>query len=126
MQNIRNGNSFGLVTNELRLPIFKYFTNRPLKSDFVSSFQVIGFADVGTAWTGKNPYADDNAFNIREIISGPLKITVRNQKDPIVAGYGIGVRSRLWGYFVRFDYAWGYEDGIMLKPRVFLSLGLDF
>jgi hypothetical protein len=30
------------------------------------------------------------------------------------------------GYFLRFDYAWGIEDGIFLKPMPMLSIGTDF
>ena len=33
-QNVRNGNSFALINNELRIPVFKYFSNKPMKSSF--------------------------------------------------------------------------------------------
>ena len=45
-QNIRNGNSFALYNSELRLPIFRYLMNKPLKSDFLNNFQVVGFGDI--------------------------------------------------------------------------------
>ncbi len=46
--------------------------------------------------------------------------------EPIVFGYGVGVRTRLLGYFVRADWAWGIEDRI-IQPRIFyLSLSTDF
>ena len=37
-QNIRNGNSFALINSELRVPIFRYLLNRPIKSDFIRNF----------------------------------------------------------------------------------------
>ena len=125
-QNIRNGNSFTAINNEIRWPIFKYFANKPIKSEFWGNFQLIGFTDVGTAWTGRNPFSDENTFNTVEIIDGPITVRLDNKKNPIVGAYGFGLRSKLWGYFGRFDYAWGIEDGEILDPRIHLSFGLDF
>jgi hypothetical protein len=125
-QNIRNGNSFGVVNSELRFPVFHYLFNRPIKSDFVNNFQVVGFTDVGAAWTGANPFSEANSHFIRTIDQKPLNITVLVQKNPIVGGYGCGLRSRLFGYFIRADWAWGVEDG-QVQPHVFyFSLSLDF
>lgn len=125
-QNVRNGNSFALVSSEIRFPVIKYLANRPLRSDFLNNFQIIGFGDLGTAWTGTNPYSDENALFTRVIQTGSLKITVREQREPLVGGYGIGLRSRLLGYFIRADYAWGVEDLVVKKPIFYISLSLDF
>jgi len=125
-QNIRNGNSFGVINSELRFPVFRYLFNRPIKSDFVNNFQVVGFADAGAAWTGANPFSEANTHFITTINQNPLNITVLVQKNPIVGGYGVGLRSRLFGYFMRADWAWGVEDG-QVQPYVFyFSLSLDF
>lgn len=125
-QNIRNGNSFAVINSELRFPVFHYLLNRPIKSDFINNFQIVGFGDVGSAWTGTNPFSEDNTHFTRTIYRKPLLITVMVQKNPIVAGYGAGLRSRLFGYFLRADWAWGVEDG-QIQPRVFyFSLSLDF
>jgi len=126
-QNIRNGNSFALINSELRVPIFKYLLNRPIKSDFIRNFQVIGFVDVGTAWNGLSPYDSTNALNKQTITSGNfLTVTLISQHDPIVGGYGFGLRTRILGYFLRGDWAWGLQDG-EVKPYIFyLSLSLDF
>lgn len=126
LQNARNGTSFALFNSELRIPVFKYLMNKPIKSEFISNFQIAGFADVGTAWTGSNPLGDDNAFNTTTITDGPLTVTLRNQKEPLIGSVGTGVRSKLWGYFVKLDWAWGIEDREILEPRLFFSLGLDF
>ena len=123
--NTRNGNSFAVVNTELRVPIFKYLLNKPIRSDFVQNFQIIGFGDLGTAWTGSDPYAESNSFNTQVVEQGPLTISIKNQREPIVGGYGFGLRTRLLGYFVRADWAWGVDDGRVL-PNVFhFSLALD-
>ena len=60
-QNARNGNSFAVINSEIRVPIFKYLFARPIRSDFIQNFQIVGFGDLGTAWTGNSPYDDDNS-----------------------------------------------------------------
>jgi Tol biopolymer transport system component len=125
-QNVRNGNSFAVINGEVRLPIFKYLINRPIRSDFISSFQVVGFGDVGTAWNGPSPWSDENAFNNRTITSGNLEVIINRQTNPIVGGYGIGLRTRLLGYFVRADWAWGVENGVILDNIFYFSLSTDF
>ncbi len=125
-QNIRNGNSFTVINSEIRWPVFSYLLNRPIKNEFINSFQLIAFGDIGTAWTGKSPYTNDNSFNIQTIAQDPITVTIQRQQEPLVGGYGWGMRGKLLGYFVRADWAWGVDDG-EVKPRIFyLSLALDF
>lgn len=125
-QNIRNGNSFVVINTEIRLPVFTYFYNQPIRSDFLKNFQIVAFGDAGTAWTGWNPYSKDNQLYNHYIIQNPLIIQVQMQKDPIVEGFGGGLRTRLLGYFIRADLAWGVEDGKIHQPKFYLSLSLDF
>ncbi|MBK9762929.1 MAG: PD40 domain-containing protein [Flavobacteriales bacterium] len=121
----RNGTSFAVLNTEVRLPLFRYLLNRPIRSDFLHNFQLIAFGDAGSAWTGSGPYADDNSFNRVVIPGNPLTITLVNNREPILASYGVGLRARLLGYFVRADWAWGIDDGV-IQPRVFhFSLALD-
>ncbi|HRH67488.1 MAG TPA: hypothetical protein PLU53_14385, partial [Bacteroidia bacterium] len=125
-QNIRNGNSFALINSEIRVPVFRYLLNRPIKSDFIRNFQVVGFGDIGTAWNGVSPYDSTNALNKKVIFQQPFLITVTSQNEPIVGGFGFGLRSRLLGYFLRADWAWGVENREVLPYRFYFSLGLDF
>lgn len=127
-QNVRNGNSFVVINSEVRFPIFKYLYKRPIRSDFVKNFQIITFGDLGTAWNGPSPYSDKNSLNTEVIAipGSPLEITLNTQHNPIVGGYGFGFRSRLFGYFVRLDRAYGVQDGVILKPLWYLSFSLDF
>lgn len=126
-QNIRNGNSFALINSEIRVPIFQYALNKTLRSEFLNNFQLVPFFDIGSAWVGSNPYSDDNTFNQKEYINGPIKAKVINVRDPIIAGFGGGLRTKLFGYFLRFDSAWGIQDSeVAEKPIYYFSLGLDF
>jgi hypothetical protein len=126
-QNIRNGNSFALINTELRVPVFQYAFNKTLRSEFLNNFQLVPFFDVGTAWVGNNPYSDENTFNQKTYQNGPINAYVINVRDPIVAGFGGGLRSKIFGYFVRFDTAWGIQDAeVASRPMYYLSLSLDF
>ncbi|MCH2215247.1 MAG: hypothetical protein MK086_08770 [Flavobacteriales bacterium] len=124
--NARNGNSFAVMNSELRWPVFSYFYQKPLKSDFLENFQVVGFFDVGSAWTGPTPYSKENEFNTTIIETGNINLEIENNRDPVVYGYGFGLRSKLLGYFIRADWAWGVDDGITLDRVFYISLALDF
>jgi hypothetical protein len=39
---------------------------------------------------------------------------------------GCGVRTRILGYFLRLDYAWGVENLEIQKPVFYISLSTDF
>ena len=129
LQNTRNGNNMVLLNSELRIPVFSYLAKKPVRSDFVKNFQTVFFADVGTAWSGPNPYSDDNYFNTT-VVGGkqgdPVKVILRNQDEPIISGYGFGFRSRFLSYFLKLDFAWGVEDGRVQRPKSYFSIGLDF
>ncbi|GAH36524.1 unnamed protein product, partial [marine sediment metagenome] len=125
-QNIRNGNSFVVINSEIRWPVFRYFINRPIGSNFFNNFQIVGFVDLGTAWTGEHPYLGQNAYDKKIFYNGPITVTIDANREPVVAGFGFGLRSQIFGYFIRTDWAWGIENHVLL-PRIFyLSLNLDF
>jgi hypothetical protein len=125
-QNIRNGNNFVVANSELRLPVFSYFMKRPLKSEILNNFQIVAFGDIGTAWEGLNPFSEDNSLFTHIVQTNSMTIVVRRQKNPIVGGFGTGLRTKLLGYFVKTDLAWGVEDGRIGKPIFYLSFSLDF
>ncbi|MEI6595083.1 MAG: hypothetical protein WCO28_05930 [Bacteroidota bacterium] len=126
-QNIRNGSSFAVINTEIRLPLFPYILNRPIHSEFLNNFQLVSFFDIGTAWSGTNPYSDENTFNKRIVAVQNIYATVINVRDPIVEGFGGGVRSKIFGYFIRFDASWGIQDNEVNKTTVyFISMSTDF
>ena len=125
-QNVRNGNSFALINSELRLPVVRYIAGHPLRSNFLNSLQVIGFGDIGTAWSGKSPWSGTNGYDTEKFTNGPVSVTLDSNRNPLVEGFGAGLRAQILGYFVRADWAWGIEDNNIL-PRIFyLSFSLDF
>lgn len=125
-QNIRNGTSFALINSEIRWPFIRYFAGHPLRSNFLNSLQIVGFGDIGSAWTGPTPWSGDNAYDTEVYRNGPVTVTLDSNRDPIVAGVGAGLRAQLLGYFIRADWAWGIENRYIL-PRIFyLSFSLDF
>jgi hypothetical protein len=125
-QNIRNGNNFALINSELRWPVIRYFAGHPLRSNFLNSLQVVGFGDVGTAWSGKSPWSGDNGYDTEIITNGPVTVTLDSNQEPIVAGFGAGARAQIFGYFVRADWAWGIENSYVLPKIFYLSFSLDF
>ncbi|MEZ4886747.1 MAG: BamA/TamA family outer membrane protein [Chitinophagales bacterium] len=128
-QNSRNGNSYAVLNSELRIPIFAYISNAPIRSEFFRNFQIVGFADVGVAWDGVSPFDDENKFTSVEVgnpLQTPVTATVRYFRNPVIGGYGVGVRSKLLGYFVRADWAWGVDNGNVQDSKWHIGLGLDF
>jgi hypothetical protein len=125
-QNIRNGNNFALINSEIRWPFVRYFAGRPLRSNFLNSLQVVGFGDIGTAWSGTSPWGGENGYDNQIITSGPVKVTLDSNREPVVAGFGFGARAQLFGYFIRADWAWGIENWYVLPNIFYLSFSLDF
>ncbi len=128
-QNSRNGNSYAVASSELRIPVFAYISNSPIRSEFFRNFQVVGFADLGIAWDGLSPFDDENKFTTVEVgnpLQTPVTATVRYFRNPIIGGYGVGLRSKLLGYFIRADWAWGVDNGNVQESKWHIGLGLDF
>jgi hypothetical protein len=128
IQNIRNGNNFALMNQEIRWPFIQYFSKYPM-SNFWSSLQLVGFFDMGTAWSGKSPFKKTSAYDYETVPSngeGSVIVTIETGRDPIVYGYGFGLRAQLLGYFMRFDWAWGIENKVILPKVFYFSMSLDF
>jgi Tol biopolymer transport system component len=122
------GNSYMLFNAELRLPLIRFLYRGNVTSNFLRNLQLVAFSDIGTAWTGSGPFSQQNSLNT-EIVGGgsiPFRAKVTNFKNPFLIGYGAGVRTMIFGYFVKFDYGWGLEDKVVSKPIAYLTLGYDF
>jgi outer membrane protein assembly factor BamA len=126
IQNIRNGNAYAVFNSELRVPVFTYLLSKPMKSELLRNFQVVGFFDAGTAWEGLSPFEQDNPYNTVTVGQPPLSVDVNFFRDPVVAGLGWGVRTTVFGYFIRIDRARGLELNGLTDPRWYFSLSLDF
>ena len=124
----RTGSRYVLLNSELRLPIVQYFSNRPIYSGFFRNLQFVGFFDAGTAYNGTNPFGEDNSNNTIEFggNGNPFSGTVTNFNNPILMGYGVGVRTTMLGFYTKFDLAWARENYVTSKPKPYFTLGHDF
>jgi hypothetical protein len=122
-----SGNNHAVINAELRFPVFKYLGNKQSSSNALNNFQAIMFTDVGTVWNKRSPFAAENDFNTKPILNSlPFTGHVTDFKSPILAGYGVGARTSILGYFVKLDLAWGVDDQVVQKPITYLTIGLDF
>lgn len=124
-----SGNNFLLTNIELRVPIAQLLYRGTIRSTFFQNLQLIAFNDIGSAWTGISPFNRENALNTVEIggqQGNPFYAKVSNFKDPFLWGYGLGVRSKIFNYFTRFDTAWGVDDKVTGNAKFYLSIGYDF
>lgn len=125
--NIRNGGTFMLTNAELRIPIMQYILGKNRGIGFLRYLQIVGFFDTGLAWYGTSPYGSLNPLNKITLTSPPvLTLEVEYFRDPLVMGYGVGLRTQLFGYFVKFDYARGIETRTVQPAKYYLSFGADF
>ena len=128
--NIRNGNTFALTNTEFRLPIAHFIGLERVSFGFFRNLQLTSFFDAGLAWFGVNPDSEENTLNT-VMVNSPennpsIIVNARFFRAPIIYGYGFGVRSTVLGYFLKFDYGWGVENGVRRNPRFYFSLGMDF
>jgi hypothetical protein len=121
-----SGSSHLTASAELRMPLIKYFYRGPITSNFLRNFQFVAFSDIGTAWTGKGPFSRQNSLNTEIIRSDFWTATVNNFRNPFLLGYGVGARTMLFGFYVKFDYAWGFDNGEVNSAIPYLTLGYDF
>ncbi len=120
------GNNVMLFNAELRVPLIRYLSGGPISSNFLRNLQFTGFFDIGSAWSGKSPFNDDNSISNEVISEGAFTIDLQNYRNPWLYSYGAGLRTMLLGYYVKFDVAWPVEDFITNDPRLHVTLGYDF
>jgi hypothetical protein len=89
--------------------------------------QLTGFFDAGLAFFGRSPFSEKNKLNQVVIKSPPLiELNVEYFRDPLVMGMGYGLRTQILGYFIKVDYAYGIETRVIQKPKLYISIGMDF
>jgi Tol biopolymer transport system component len=123
------GNSVILANAELRVPLIRALSSGPISSNFLRNMQFIAFYDIGTSWSGKPPFSSENSVSYEEINTGPDKhfnIKIKNYLNPWLYSYGVGMRTVMLGYYMKFDVAWPVENYEVAKPRLHVTLGFDF
>ena len=121
-QSARKGSSFMVINEEIRLPVYNTFFKRPIKSGLIRNLQVVAFADAGITMNGILP-TSENIVNQIQIRDDQSNVTVYIDRSAAL-GYGLGLRSRFLGYFLRTDFAWNVGGG--KKPMMHISLATDF
>ncbi len=114
-----------VFNSEIRVPIFQYFSNGPIKSNFLRNFQLISFVDIGSVWTGKPPFVDGNPIT-RTFKEGVFEAEIVKFQNPWLGGFGYGLRTVIAGYYIKVDAARPYLDGEVGDYRFYFTLGLDF
>jgi hypothetical protein len=119
------GNTYLLFNSEIRMPVFTTFLKRPIQSGFLRNLQAVAFVDAGNAWNGLLPTTDalTRNFSFYNNNSG-IGLQVSLPPQSIAVGYGVGLRTMVFGYFMRLDAAWNIEA--RRYPLLHLSIGTDF
>jgi Tol biopolymer transport system component len=120
------GNNVLMLNAELRIPLVRYLSGGPISSNFFRNLQFTGFFDIGSAWTGRSPFNEDNRISNETISEGAFTIDLSNYRNPWLYSYGVGLRTMLLGYYVKFDLAWPVEDFVVNDVRLQFTLGYDF
>ncbi|MCF6360354.1 MAG: translocation protein TolB [Cyclobacteriaceae bacterium] len=124
--NTFNGSNVLMANFELRMPIASIFYAGPVSSSFVKNFQLVAFFDIGSSWTGISPFSEDNQISTVIIKDSNFEAQIQTFKNPWLMGYGIGMRSVIFGYFMKFDLAFPYEDNEVGDSKFYVTLGHDF
>lgn len=125
-QSARIGNTYAVANLEMRVPILHTILRRPVQSPILRNLQLVGFVDAGSAWQGLLPSADRQVQTYQLFDPpNPVAITLEIPYDyGLAVGYGAGLRTMLFGYFLRTDFAWNIEG--RRKPLLYVSIGTDF
>ncbi len=122
------GNSVALANAELRVPLVRALSSGPITSNFFRNLQFTAFYDIGSSWTGPIPL-DSDTNGRRRIVGGgnnPFEASIKEYLNPWLYSYGLGFRSIILGYYLKFDLAWPTENFIVKSPRAYVTLGFDF
>jgi len=124
------GNNVAVGSAELRVPLIRALSSGPITSNFFRNLQFTAFYDIGTSWTGPLPFNAKNSVRKRvvpEVQSGsPFRVEIDEYLNPWLYSYGLGLRTMMLGYYVKFDLAWPVENYTVKDPRLSVTLGFDF
>ena len=120
------GNSVAVANIEFRLPLVRALSSGPITSNFFRNLQFTAFYDIGSSWTGSPPINSQNTLRNELINQGPFQINLKQYLNPWLYSYGLGFRTMMLGYYLKFDYAWPVENYKVKDARLMVSLGFDF
>ena len=114
-----------MINAELRAPVLTSILKRPIQSAFLKNLQLVAFADVGSAWNGWIPNSAEQDYTFYSGSTVPITVILPSPDYGVAVGYGTGLRTMLFGYFMRLDAAWNIEQ-VNAKPMWIFSIGTDF
>jgi len=120
------GNNVMVANAELRIPLVRALASGPVTSNFFRNMQLTAFYDIGTSWSGPMPFDEQGSVRTRMVRRDPFSVELQEFINPWLYSYGVGFRSMMLGYYLKFDLAWPVENYQVQNPRLFLTLGLDF
>ncbi|HRI78014.1 MAG TPA: translocation protein TolB [Cyclobacteriaceae bacterium] len=120
------GTTVAMASGEFRLPLVRALASGPVTSNFFRNMQFTAFYDIGSSWTGAPPVDSQNTLRNELITQGPYQINLKQYLNPWLYSYGLGFRTMMLGYYLKFDYAWPVENYKVKDPRILVSLGFDF
>ncbi len=120
------GNNVLIGNIEMRVPLVRAFSNGPVASNFFRNLQLTAFYDIGSSWSGTQPFTSGNSVNYELQNQSPFEIEIKNYLNPWLYSYGLGMRSVILGYYMKFDFAWPVENFKTQDPRLMVTLGYDF
>lgn len=118
--NARNGSYFWLVNGEFRFPLIAAVLPGPIPVAPLYNLQGSAFLDVGGVWGGRN--RSNKRFNVFR--DDPA--TGDRVFDDLLLSAGLGLRTILFGYPIRLDWAWPHNGQGFQGHQFHFSVGLDF
>lgn len=122
----RRGSSSMVFNSELRIPFFQYILGHSWRNSLLRNLQLVGFVDAGMSWNGFLPDLRKAEVVTAKVSNPAVEVDLKFKRNPVITSTGLGLRSALFGYFIRFDYGWPFDFRGIQKPMAHLSLGLDF
>jgi outer membrane protein assembly factor BamA len=116
--NALNGTNFGLVNAEFRFPLIAAILPGPLPIVPLYNIQGVAFLDAGAVWGGRG---FDNPFHLYAVDDLGRRVF-----DDFAMSAGVGLRTILLGYPLRFDFAWPYDGRRFERQTTSFSIGFDF
>lgn len=120
------GNNVLMANVELRVPLIRALAGGPVTSNFFRNMQFVGFYDIGTSWSGPPPFNSGGSVRQKQIKSGEITVQLNEYLNPWLYSYGVGLRTVMLGYYLKFDLAWPVENFRVHDPRLMVTLGYDF
>lgn len=117
------GDRFALVNVEARMPLVAALLPGPLPMLPLYNLQAVAFADAGFIAEGAI-----DVWREREVDTDGdgTPDTAERVFDDVLLGTGVGLRTIVFGFPLRADWAWAFDGQAFGPDRIYLSIGLDF